>query len=190
MTIGIAFMFVELSLIQRMSLFLGHPIYGLAIVLFSVILATGIGSLVSDRTMTDSPRSLVLWPLALAAYLTALPFWIGGVLDATETGSLLTRAAVCVATILPAGIAMGFMFPAGMRLSERIDAHLTPWLWAVNGAAGVMASGAAVLVAIQTSLNHDLWIGAAGYAGLSVIALQLVRLGKREAGAAEVEAVT
>jgi hypothetical protein len=180
MTIGIAFMFVELSLIQRMSLFLGHPIYGLAIVLFSVILATGLGSLLSDRTMTNSPRSLVAWPLALAAYLAALPFWIGGVLDATETGSLLARAAVCVATIAPAGVLMGFMFPAGMRLCERIDPRLTPWLWAVNGAAGVMASGAAVLVAIQTSLNHDLWIGAAGYAGLSVIALQLARLGDRE----------
>jgi hypothetical protein len=184
MTIGVAFMFVELSLIQRMSLFLGHPIYGLAIVLFSVILATGLGSLISGRAMTNSPGSLLLWPLALAAYLAALPFWIGGVLDATETGSLLARAAVCVATILPAGVLMGFMFPAGMRLCERIDPRLTPWLWAVNGAAGVMASGAAVLVAIQTSLNHDLWIGAAGYAGLSVLALQLARLGDRESAAA------
>ena len=103
-----------------------------------------------------------------------------------EPGSLLARAAVCVATILPAGVMMGFMFPAGMRLCERIDPRLTPWLWAVNGAAGVMASGAAVLVAIQTSLNHDLWIGAAGYAGLSVIGLRLARLGEREAGGAEV----
>lgn len=187
MTIGIAFMFVELSLIQRMSLFLGHPIYGLAIVLFSVILATGIGSLVSGRAMTDSPRSLIAWPLALAAYLATLPVWIGGVLDATETGSLLTRAAVCVATILPAGVMMGFMFPTGMRLSERLDPRLTPWLWAVNGAAGVMASGAAVLVAIQTSLNLDLWIGAVGYAGLAVIAVRLVRLGER---GGEVEAAS
>lgn len=186
MTIGVAFMFVELSLIQRMSLFLGHPIYGLAIVLFSVILATGLGSLLSDRLMTNSPRSLILWPLTLAAYLATLPLWIGGVLDAAETGSLLARAAVCVATILPAGVLMGFMFPAGMRLCDRIDPRLTPWLWAVNGAAGVMASGAAVLVAIQTSLNHDLWIGAAGYAGLAVIALQLAKLGDLEAHGAEV----
>ena len=49
--IGVAFMFVEISLIQRMSLFLGHPIYSLAIVLFSVVLATGVGSLFSDRAV-------------------------------------------------------------------------------------------------------------------------------------------
>jgi len=177
--IGVAFMFVELSLIQRMSLFLGHPIYGLAIVLFSVILSTGIGSLLSDRVMPSTRAALLAWPLALAAYLATLPLWVGDVLQATETGSLLARASVSVGVILPAGIMMGFMFPTGMRLSGRIDTRITPWLWAVNGAAGVLASGAAVLVAIETSLDHSLWVGAVGYATLAFVALTLLRLGDR-----------
>jgi len=182
--IGVAFMFVELSLIQRMSLFLGHPIYGLAIVLFSVILSTGIGSLISDRVMPSTRTGLFAWPLALAAYLATLPLWIGGALEATETGSLLVRAAVSVSVILPAGIVMGFMFPTGMRLSGRIDTRITPWLWAVNGAAGVLASGAAVLVAIETSLNHSLWVGAVAYAALAFVALTLLRLGDQQTEAA------
>lgn len=179
--IGVAFMFVEISLIQRMSLFLGHPIYGLAIVLFSVILATGIGSLVSELAMPLTPAALLGWPIALAAYLASLPLWLGGILEATEPGSLVERAAVCLLIVIPAGAVMGFMFPTGMRLCGRIDARITPWLWAVNGAAGVLASGAAILVSIETSLNHALVVGAVAYALLSVFALRLLRLGSARA---------
>jgi spermidine synthase len=183
LAIGVAFMFGEISLIQRMSLFLGHPIYGLAIVLFGLILATGLGSLISDRLMRPSAAALMAWPLALAAYVATLPIWIGSVLDATETGPLLERAVVCLLTIGPAGVLMGLMFPAGMRLCGRLDQRMTPWLWAVNGAAGVLASGIAVLVSIETSLNHALWVGATGYALLAGIALVLLRLGARQAEA-------
>jgi hypothetical protein len=174
--IGVAFMFVEISLIQRMSLFLGHPIYSLAIVLFSIILATGVGSLLSDRAVSLSVSSLVGWPLVLAVYLGLLPLWWGKLLDETETGSLIERASVCLVTLLPAGVLMGFMFPTGMRLCTRIDSRITPWLWAVNGAAGVLASGAVVLVSIDTSLNHSLWIGAVAYALLAVVGPQIFKL--------------
>jgi hypothetical protein len=69
-------------------------------------------------------------------------------------------------------------------LSGRIDTRITPWLWAVNGAAGVLASGVAVLVAIETSLNHSLWVGAVGYAALAFVSLTLLRLGDQQAEAA------
>jgi hypothetical protein len=174
--IGLAFMFVEISLIQRMSLFLGHPIYSLAIVLFSVVLATGVGSLLSDRAVPLSVSSLVGWPLVLALYLGLLPLWWGKLLDATETGSLLERASVCLAMVVPAGVLMGLMFPTGMRLCNRIDSRITPWAWAVNGAAGVMASGAVVLVSINTSLNVSLRTGAVGYALLAFVGPRFFRL--------------
>ena len=180
--IGIAFMFVEITLIQRMSLFLGHPIYGLAIVLFSIILTTGLGSLLSARAAPLVTPGLVGWPLLLAAYIALLPSWLDNVLDQTETGSLIVRATVCLAVMIPAGLLMGFMFPVGMRLCNRIDTRITPWLWAVNGAAGVLATGGAVLVGIETSLNFALWIGALAYALLSIVGPQLLRLGPAQAG--------
>jgi hypothetical protein len=176
--IGVAFMFVEITLIQRMSLFLGHPIYSLAIVLFSVVLATGVGSLVSQRAVPLSVGSLVGWPLALAVYLGLLPLWWGRLLDETETGSLIERASVCLVMVVPAGVLMGFMFPTGMRLCARIDSRITPWVWAVNGAAGVLASGAVVLVSINTSLNDSLWVGAVAYALLAVVGPRLLKLGQ------------
>jgi hypothetical protein len=174
--IGVAFMFVEITLIQRMSLFLGHPIYSLAIVLFSVVLATGVGSLFSNRAVSLSVSSLVGWPLALAVYLGLLPLWWGQLLDETETGSLIERASVCLAMTVPAGVLMGFMFPTGMRLCTRVDPRIMPWAWAVNGAAGVLASGAVVLVSINTSLNDSLRVGAVAYALLAVVGPQLLKI--------------
>jgi predicted membrane-bound spermidine synthase len=174
--IGVAFIFVEITLIQRMSLFLGHPIYSLAIVLFSIILASGVGSLLSERAVPLSVGSLVGWPLVLAVYLGLLPLWWGKLLDETETGSLIERTSVCLLMVVPAGVLMGFMFPTGMRLCTRIDSRITPWLWAVNGAGGVLASGLVVLVSIDTSLNHSLWVGAVAYALLTVVGPQLFKL--------------
>jgi predicted membrane-bound spermidine synthase len=173
--IGMAFMFVEITLILRMSLLLGHPIYSLAIVLFSVILATGVGSLLSDRAVPLSVGALVGWPLVLAVYLGLLPLWWGKLADVAETGPLIERASVCLTMIVPAGVLMGFMFPTGMRLCTRIDPRITPWLWAVNGAGGVLASGAVVLVSINTSLNHSLWVGAVAYALLAVVGPRLFK---------------
>jgi len=174
--IGVAFMFVEITLIQRMSLFLGHPIYSLAIVLFSIILASGVGSLLSERAVPLSVGSLVGWPLVLAVYLGLLPLWWGRLLDETEMGSLIERTSVCLLTVVPAGVLMGFMFPTGMRLCTRIDSHITPWLWAVNGAGGVLASGLVVLVSIDTSLNHSLWVAAVAYGLLTVVGPRLFKL--------------
>jgi hypothetical protein len=180
--IGVAFIFVEITLIQRMSLFLGHPIYSLAIVLFSIILASGVGSLLSERAVPLSVSSLVGWPLVLALYLGLLPLWWGKLLDATEMGSLIERTSVCLLTVVPAGVLMGFMFPTGMRLCTRIDSRITPWLWAVNGAGGVLASGLVVLVSIDTSLNHSLWVGAVAYALLTVVGPRLFRLERTSEG--------
>ncbi len=174
LVIGVAFMFVEISLIQRMSLLLGHPTYALAIVLFGLILATGVGSVLSGRLVRLTPGSLASWPLLLAAYLALLPLWLGPVLEQAETGALPARAAVSLLTIAPAGILMGFMFPTGMRICERIAPRATPWLWAINGAAGVLASGTAVLVSIETSLDVAIWVGAAGYLLLAAIAPKLI----------------
>lgn len=177
--IGIAFMFVEISLVQRMSVFLGHPIYGLAIVLLGIILATGIGSALSEKAVPLTPPALVGWPIVLATYLASLPFWLGGVVDAAEGGSLLHRSAICLLIMIPAGVLMGLLFPTGMRLATRINSHVTPWLWAINGASGVLASGATVLLGIEFSLNLPLWLGAGVYALVSIIGLQLLRLTRR-----------
>jgi hypothetical protein len=139
--IGAGFMFVEIGLIQRISVFLGHPVYALSIGLFSIILATGLGSFASERIALDTTPRLILWAVILAGYIAPLPSGFPILTARFESAEITARALICVVAILPAGILMGFGFPAGMRLVNLIDSRPTPWFWGVNGAAGVLASG-------------------------------------------------
>ena len=140
--IGLGFMFAEIGLIQRISVFLGHPVYALSIGLFSIILSTGLGSLLSERLTPTRTGHFVFWLGLLAAYLLLLPLWLPDLLHSSLAAATLPwRALASVAVIFPAGLLMGFGFPTGMRLITRLDARLTPWLWGVNGASGVLAAG-------------------------------------------------
>ncbi len=173
--IGLGFMFIEIGIIQRVSLFLGHPVYGLAVGLFSIILSTGIGSLISERWKLDRTGKLIAWTLLLAVFVVALTFWFPALVSAFEGRSLTARVLVSLAAIVPSGLLMGFGFPTGMRLVNTIDVRPTPWFWAVNGAAGVLAAGLAVGVSIAFSINASLWLGAACYVVLTPVSLLLHR---------------
>ena len=93
-----------------------------------------------------------------------------------QAGSLMVRAAVSLAAIVPSGILMGFGFPTGMRLIGAIDTRPTPWFWAVNGAAGVLGASIAVVIGINFSINVSLWIAAVCYLLLIPIAFYLLAL--------------
>ena len=180
--IGLGFMFIEIGIIQRVSIFLGHPVYGLAIGLFSMILSTGIGSLLSERARLDTPGRLLAWSVLLVLFVILLTFWFPQLVRFSEGMGLPARALVSLAAIVPAGAMMGFGFPTGMRLVEAIDRRPTPWFWAVNGSCGVLAASVAVATSIAFSINASLWIGAACYALLVPVALALGRM-RRATGA-------
>ena len=171
--IGIGFMCVEIGLLQRMSVFLGHPIYALSIVLFAMILATGVGSLLSDRVRLESRGAFVTWALVTAGYLFTLPVTAGAVAHTFDSSALLIRASLVLALITPAGILMGWGFPSGLRLIAAVDARPTPWFWGINGAAGVFASILAVAVSLALGISATLVIGAACYVLLIPAALAL-----------------
>jgi hypothetical protein len=172
--IGVGFMMAEIGLLQRMSVFLGHPIYSLSIVLFSLILSTGIGSILSERIALDDGRRLTFWAALTGFYLFVLPSWLPDMLLRLESAPLLTRASFAVLVLSPAGVLMGFGFPTGMRLVSRIDPGPTPWLWGVNGAAGVLAASIAVVTSIAVGIDTTLRVGAMCYLMLPMAALFLM----------------
>jgi hypothetical protein len=90
-----------------MSVFLGHPVYALSVVLFSLILWTGFGSIASERIRLARAGKLAAWSVASAAYLFALPLWLPPLLVDLEGADLLIRAGVCVLVLTPAGLLMG-----------------------------------------------------------------------------------
>jgi len=171
--IGLGFMFTEIGLIQRLSTFLGHPVCSLAIGLFGIILATGSGSLLSERIPITTAHRIVGWASLLGLYLVLLPLWFPEVVSAFEGRSLLLRVLISLAAIVPSGLLMGFGFPTGMRLANAISTGPTPWFWAVNGAAGVLAASMAVASSIALSIDLSLWIGAACYILIAPIAIAL-----------------
>jgi len=175
--IGLGFMFVEIGLIQRISVFLGHPVYALSIGLFSIILSTGLGSLLSERLTLERPVQFVVWLGVLAAYLFLLPHWLPELTHSSLAAAALPlRALTSVVVIFPAGLLMGFGFPTGMRLVTAIDPQPTPWLWGVNGAAGVLAAGLAVACSIGFSVDTTIRVGGICYLLLLPFALLLLRV--------------
>lgn len=181
--IGIGFMMVEIALLQRMSVFLGHPTYALSVVLFSLILWTGLGSLASERLRLAGAGKLVAWSVASAGYLFALPFWLPALLAELDGAGLLVRAGLCVLVLAPAGFLMGFGFPTGMRLVSAISTGPTPWFWGINGAAGVLAASVAVVTSIAFSIDTTLRIGAVCYLLIAAPAVVLAFAAARSHGA-------
>ncbi len=180
--IGLGFMLIEIGLLQVFGIFLGHPTYSLSVTLFSLILFTGAGSLLSERFPLRNSSTTFAWAAATAAYGACLPFLIDyGMQNMIET-SLLLRAGLCCVMLLPMGLLLGYGFPTGMALSSRVNTQLTPWLWGVNGAAGVLGSSVAIVLNIAFGVQYTIWIGCLCYALIPLAARVLL---KKAASASE-----
>jgi hypothetical protein len=163
--IGFGFMLVEISQVQRLTIFLGHPVYSLSVVLFSLLLSSGAGSL-STGTLkggADDRRSELIRLVLLVSVLVAF----GGITPAAirhyEAASTPVRIAISVAILLPIGFFMGMAFPIGMGRALREAPSIAPWLWGINGAASVCASVLVVVIAIGAGISTAFWVGVVCY---------------------------
>lgn len=161
--IGVGFMLVEISQMQRLIIFLGHPVYGLTVILFTLLLFGGLGSL-GVRPPPDGqpvrgalPRVVALC-LVLVATGLATPF----VTDWLKHLDTALRVLASVALLAPVGYCMGMMFPIGIAISRRHRA-LHPWFWGINGATSVFASVLGVALSMQFGIAAAYWTGAAAY---------------------------
>jgi hypothetical protein len=162
--IGAGFMLVQIGFLQRFSVLLGHPTYALAVVLFAMILAAGVGSLLSDRLPLG--RRLPLLPVAIALALLLVAALLGSGLRAGAGGSLAARTAIVLAYVVPVSLLLGACFPVGLRLAGRRAPLVTAWMWGVNGACGVLASIAAVGVSMWAGIDWNFLAAAALYLAL------------------------
>jgi hypothetical protein len=174
--IGMGFMLAEIALLQRFSVYLGHPIYSLGVCLFSLILASGLGSLTSDRFKLNARSKLLVWGGIVVIYLLVLERILPVVLQSTTDNDRLVRIGISLATIMPLGFLLGFAFPTGMRLVEAVDKQPTPWFWGINGATGVLASVLGLMFSMALGINVTLLISAACYVLLIPTAFALLAL--------------
>lgn len=176
--IGVGFMLTEIGFLQRLSVFLGHPVYSLAVVLFALIFFSGLGSFASERIPLTTPARLATFSVALTAYLALAALVLPHINTWFQGFSLLGRVAVSLALLAPAGLGMGQAFPTGMRLAKRDDADPTPWLWGINGAAGVVAGVVAIIVSIAWGITVTLLLGALCYLALPATTANLFSASK------------
>jgi len=157
--LGLGYLCVEIPLLQRFILFLGHPAYAMATVLFALLLFSGLGSLISRRVPLW--LVLILLPVFVGVYVLGLPALFAVTLAVPLAGRLI----VAVVALAPAGLLMGMPFPKGLALLERRAPALITWAWGVNGAVSVVASILAALLALSFGFSAVLGVGAACYLG-------------------------
>ncbi len=164
--IGVAFMLVELALLPRLGLFLGHPTISVVVVLGMLLLAGGAGSFVSSRSGVDRlGRVIVLAAVAVAGLGVLVPMTVDNAFGPFIDLPLGGRIAASLAVVAPLGFAMGMLFPSGLRLTPG-DATLP---WAVNGVASVVGAVLATTLALEIGYPAVSLVGAALYGCLALV---------------------
>ena len=164
--IGAGFMLVEISQMERLVIFLGHPVYALSVVLFTLLLSSGLGSFATQRLDNEDLERAVPSRLGLLLFvLTLFGFITPAIIDNLQSASNTVRIAASVAILAPIGFLMGMPFPMGMRAASSASSasDLTPWLWAMNGSTSVLASVVAIVIAMNAGISASFWTGCVCY---------------------------
>lgn len=164
--LGLGFMFIEVCLIQRLTLFLGYPTYSLTVTLFSLLISTGIGSLLSERYGDERNRTLAGLLGVLVVLVVFYRFGLTPLVDHAVGWPFALRVAITIAVLLPLGVCLGAFMPIGLRAVSSVTPHheqYVAWCWAVNGFCSVVASVLATILAMTTGFNTVILAGLVCY---------------------------
>jgi hypothetical protein len=162
--IGLGFLLIEVAQLQRLSSFLGHPVYGLSVVLFSVLAFSGIGSMLTERVVRDGRRATMVAPLvALLGTVVVTGAATPWVLREAAGATTPARIATAIALLAPMATMMGMPFAIGMRAAAAVPGVPVAYLWAINGATSVCASVLGVAIALFFGISTAFWCGAMAY---------------------------
>lgn len=159
--LGLAYLLIEIPLIQRWILLLGRPVYAFTAVVLAFMLFSGLGSMLAAAPWL--PRRAALGVLTLLAL--AAPFLVPHWIDLSLGWPLWQRMLSGVLILAPLALLMGLPFPLGLAWLENEAPALVPWAWAINGCASVTASVLAAILSLGYGFTAVLLLGAAAYAG-------------------------
>jgi hypothetical protein len=167
--LGAGFIAVELTLLQNLTLLLGHPIFTLSILLFTILAFGGLGSALSGRVPAYGAC------LAVTGLGTVAAFALPRVVPVLLPLGIGARVAIAVALIAPFGLMMGMPFPQGLRRTGEGSLPAPQFYWGLNGIMSVIASVGTVMVAVVFGFQAAMLLGSACYllaAGSSVLMTQ------------------
>ncbi len=176
--VGLGYILVEISCIQRFVLFLGHPTYALTVVIFILLLASGAGSFLSRRWLSQAARGwipLVVLIVGIGISSLVLPKFLSYLIGLP----FVLKLGVSALVLAPLGLCMGMPFPTGLRTIANTaelevpaaefgepanpEDNAVEWAWAMNAASSVLGSVLAMVIAIRFGLTMTLASGAMAY---------------------------
>ncbi|MBL8731125.1 MAG: hypothetical protein JNN13_02010 [Planctomycetes bacterium] len=161
--LGLGFMLIEIALMQKLVIFLGHPTYALSVVLTSLLAAAGVGSLTTGRFANVGRKHVWLILLAIIAVVAADVYVINEVLPDLLGQPLWQRVLIVVAMLLPTGFVLGMPFPTGMRIVEGSCPQLVPWGWAINAFFSVFGSIFCIVLSMAVGFSYVFYVAIGVY---------------------------
>jgi hypothetical protein len=171
--LGFAYMFLEMGFIQKMTLLIGHPVFGVAVTLLGFLFFSGCGSLASGGLFGSARRKIVVAVSAIIiiglAEITVTKFgfdWLVGF-------SRPIRILLGLALTAPLAFFMGMPFPTGLKQIHIHTRPLVPWAWGVNGFASVTGAVLGTFLAISIGFTALTLIALVCYLLAAVISKQI-----------------
>ena len=162
-SLGMGFILIELSLLQKFILLLGNPTMTFAILLFTILIASGTGSFISSRLVKINTRNLIFIIGGIIVigffYVATLPIMIYSVISE----QFVVKALISIGLLFPIGFLMGMPLPTVMRLVKSYSPTYVPWMWAINGAFSVLGAVLSVVIGILYGASYAMTLGALIY---------------------------
>lgn len=143
--LGLAFMMVEICFVQKFILFLGTPTYSFSVIIFSILVFSGIGSFVSGRVSSEK-NAWVFLPLGI--YVFSCAFFLDSLFHTLVYAPIAVKIAASVLVIAPAAFLMGMPFPLGARRITAWKSSVLPWMWGINGVMAILSSSLTALLSL------------------------------------------
>jgi len=147
--IGVGFMFMEISFIQKFVLFLGYPAYAFAITLFSLLLFSGLGSYWTGKLKSRPEQTIKKLIFLLVPTLLAYTLLLDTIFEAFIGLSFFMKIIITILTQLPLGLLLGMFFPLGIKILNDYKPEMIPWAWGVNGMSSVVSTVGAIIIAMS-----------------------------------------
>jgi hypothetical protein len=163
--IGAGYILIQVALIQKFVLFLGHPTYALTVIIFSMLVASGIGSYFSRRVIQGDEDRWRLVLVSVPVLVTALAFVASPLTTLLVGLPMAMKVMLTMLLIAPPAFLMGMPFPTGLAQLEKMHSPSVRWAWSLNAAASVLGSAAAIFLAIYIGLRMTVVVGGVCYLG-------------------------
>ena len=163
--IGAGYILIQVALIQKFVLFLGHPTYALTIIIFSMLVASGVGSYFSRRIIAGSTARFWAVLIGVTVSVIAVAFIAAPLTTALVWLPMPAKAAITVLLVAAPAFLMGMPFPTGLARLEQMHHASVRWAWSLNAAASVLGSASAICLGIYLGLRLTIVLGGLCYIG-------------------------